>query len=321
LKVGVVFPTVEMSNDVSLIRDYLQTVEGLGFSHVLMLDHVLGIDPGEAPLAGPYTYEHPFHEPLTFLAWAAGQTQRLELVTGILILAQRQTALAAKQATEIDILSGGRLRLGVGIGWNKPEYVGLGQDFGTRGKRFDAQIDLLHELWTQPLVNVSDRWHTIEASGINPRPERPIPIWIGGQSDAAMRRAARVGDGWMPHFLPDEETGELRSARRGGRVTDEDRKQGKQVIAKSAYDVGEAATDVLGRLARFRVDAGREDIPFDVHGGMSIANKPMESALQWTAKWEALGTDYFAVDTMYAGLAPAQHIEVLREFAARWFRK
>ncbi len=321
MKVGVVFPTTEIGNDVGLIRDYLQTVESLGFSHILMLDHVLGIDPDIAPLVGPYTYEHPFHEPLTFLAWAAAQTERMELVTGILILPQRQTVLVAKQAAEVDILSGGRLRIGAGIGWNKPEYIGLGQDFTTRGRRMDAQIELMRELWAKPLVNVNDRWHAIEASGINPRPQRPIPIWLGGMSEAAMRRAARLGDGWMPHFLPDEETGELRTARRGGRVTEEDRKKGKQVIGEAAYDVGELATDVLARLRQYRAAAGRESVAFMVHGGMSIANRDLQSALRWTAKWEELGVNYFAVDTMYAGLAPAQHVEVLQRYAEQWFAR
>ena len=320
MKIGAVFPTTEIGNDTGLIRDYLQTLDGLGFSHILMLDHVLGIDPGDRPLIGPYTYEHPFHEPLTFLAWAAGQTKRIELITGILILPQRQTVLVAKQAAEIDILSGGRLRLGVGIGWNKPEYIGLGQDFHTRGRRLEAQIELMRELWTEPLVTVADRWHTVETSGINPRPEKPIPVWLGGMSEPAMRRAARLGDGWLPHFLPDEESGELRTARRGGRVTEQDRKRGKQVIGAAAYDAGEPASGVLERLHTYRTEAGRDSIPFDVHGGMSIANRPLEDALRWTAKWDELGVDYFAADTMYAGLAPREHMEVLRRFAgARGF--
>lgn len=315
MKTGVVFPTTEIGNDVSLIRDYLQTVEALGFSHILMLDHVLGIDPGDQQLIGPYTYEHPFHEPMTFLAWAAGQTQLVELVTGILILPQRQTVLVAKQAAEIDILSGGRLIIGAGIGWNEPEYTGLGEDFHTRGKRIDAQIALLRALWTKPLLDVDDGWHTIRASGINPRPSRPIPIWVGGMSERAMRRAASLGDGWMPHFLPDEQTGELRTARRGGRVTDEDRKKGKQVIGSSAYDVGEPARDVLARLREYVSEAGRGTVPFAVHGGMSIANRSLEEALRWTEKWAELGVDYFAVDTMYAGLKPGEHVDVLRRFA------
>jgi probable F420-dependent oxidoreductase len=314
MKIGTIFPTTEIGNDVGLIKDYLQTVEGLGFSHILMLDHVLGIEPGEGKLVGPYTYKHAFHEPMTFMAWAAGVTTTLEFATGILILPQRQTALVAKQAAEIDVLSGGRLKLGVAAGWNKPEYDALGEDFGTRGRKLDAQIPLLRELWSQDLVHVRDRWHNIDGAGINPRPARQIPIWLGGMSEAAMLRAARLGDGWIPYFLPDDESGELRTARRSGHASDDDRKGKRPVIGAMAYEGGERAQDVLERLRRMREDAGRGEAPFIIHGGMAIGKRTPEDAVQWTARWQAAGMDYFTADTMNAGLAPAEHVQVLRRY-------
>ncbi|MGD2077080.1 MAG: TIGR03619 family F420-dependent LLM class oxidoreductase, partial [Chloroflexota bacterium] len=154
MEVGVVFPQTEFGNDPAAIRDYAQLAEGLGYSHILAYDHVLGAQPDRQPkLEGPYTYEDPFHEPFVLFSFMAGLTRKIGLATGILILPQRQTALVAKQAAALDVLSNGRLRLGVGIGWNWVEYDALGQDFHRRGRRVEEQVTLLRQLWTQPLVN------------------------------------------------------------------------------------------------------------------------------------------------------------------------
>jgi probable F420-dependent oxidoreductase len=163
-------------------------------------------DVERAGLTGPYTYEHPFHEPMVFFGLLAAITTRLELVTGILILPQRQTALVAKQTTEVDVLSGGRLRLGIGIGWNYIEYDALGEDFRTRGRRVEEQIEVLRKLWTQPLVTHQTAHHLIDNAGINPlRMQRPIPIWFGGAAEPVLKRAARLGDGWMPAGRPPDD--------------------------------------------------------------------------------------------------------------------
>src|SRR5215211_6991800 len=201
MKIGVVFPQTEIGSDPAIIRDYAQTAEGLGFTHILAYDHVLGANPDRpGGFTGPYTYQTPFHEVFVLFSYLAGLTQRLEFVTGILILPQRQTALVAKQAAELDVLSGGRLRLGVGLGWNKVEYIGLNEDFHTRGKRIEEQVLLLRQLWTEPLVNFKGKWHTIPDAGINPLPiQNPIPIWFGGREERALRRAARLADGWLPN--------------------------------------------------------------------------------------------------------------------------
>src|SRR5438094_5171204 len=162
MRYGVVFPQTEFGNDLQAIKDYAQTAEGLGYDYLLVYDHVLGAHPNREPkLTGPYTYEHPFHEPMVFFGFLAAITTRLELVTGILILPQRQTALVAKQTAEVDVLSGGRLRLGIGIGWNYVEYDALGEDFRTRGRRAEEQIEVLRKLWTQPLVTHKSANHDL----------------------------------------------------------------------------------------------------------------------------------------------------------------
>jgi probable F420-dependent oxidoreductase len=284
MRIGVVFPQTEIGNDLALLRDYLHVVEALGYNHVLLYEHVLGADPQRmGGWSGPYTYAHPFHEPFVFLAWVAAQTERLGLVTGIVILPQRQTALVAKQAAEVDLLSNGRLRLGVGIGWNPVEYEALGQDFHTRGRKMEAQIQLLRRLWAEPLLDVDDGFHTITRAGINPRPGRQIPIWMGGMSDRVLRRAARLADGWFPQFAPDE-----------------------------------AARAIVARLHEYLRAEERDPPTFGIEGRMSIAEPHVESQIERAQQWRDLGAHYLAVNTMGAGLAPNQHVDALRRFKEAW---
>ena len=192
------FPQTEIGEDPIAIRDYAQAAEELGYRHLLIYDHVLGASTVNRPdWRGPYTSDTLFHEPFVLFGYLAGLTQRIELVTGVIILPQRQTALVAKQAAEIDVLSGGRLRLGVGIGWNEVEYQALGEDFHNRGARMEEQIDVLRALWTQPVVSFAGRWHQIEAAGIKPLPiQRPIPIWIGATGRCG-DRARRPDQRWL----------------------------------------------------------------------------------------------------------------------------
>ncbi len=199
MKIGAVFPTTEIGNDPTAIRDWAQAAEQLGYDHVLIYDHVLGAVHGDRDprLMGPYTEKDPFHEPFVLLAYLAGVTSRIELVTGVLILPQRQTALVAKQAAELDLLSGGRLRLGVGTGWNHVEYESLGEDFASRGKRFDEQVELLRQLWRNPVIDFRGDYHRVDRAGILPLPRPNLPIWFGGFSEVAVRRAARLGDGFI----------------------------------------------------------------------------------------------------------------------------
>ena len=204
MQIGVTFPQTEIGSDPIVARDYAQAAEELGYDYINIYDHVLGAQPGDhrPGWSGPYNYRTNFHEPFMLYAYFAAITSRVELVTGIIILPQRQTALVAKQAAELDILSNGRLRLGVAIGWNEAEYEALNENFHNRGRRIEEQIEVMRALWTEEVVNFEGKYHHINHMAIEPRPARRIPIWIGGMSEAAMKRAIRIGDGWFPQFRP-----------------------------------------------------------------------------------------------------------------------
>jgi probable F420-dependent oxidoreductase len=199
MKIGVAYPTTEVAGDPLAIRKFVAAAEQLGYDHLMAYDHVVKAphEQREPKLTGPYTEKHTFHDPFVLFGFAAAVTDQLEFVTGVLVLPQRQTALVAQQAADVDLLSRERLRLGVGIGWNYVEYHALGQDFRTRAKRVDEQIDLLRQLWTTPVVSFNGRFDQIDRAGINPRPRRQIPIWIGGHSEPAYERGARLGDGFI----------------------------------------------------------------------------------------------------------------------------
>jgi probable F420-dependent oxidoreductase len=199
LRIGVVYPQTELRGDPAAVRKFGTGAEDLGFDHILAYEHVLGAvhDGRTPPLTGPYTERDPFHDPLVMFAYLAGLTERIGFATGVLVLPQRQTALVARQAADVDLLSGGRLRLGVGVGWNQVEYEALGQDFHTRGARQEEQIGLLRRLFTEPVVDFRGRFDRVDRAALVPKPARSIPIWLGGSSDAALERAARLADGFI----------------------------------------------------------------------------------------------------------------------------
>jgi probable F420-dependent oxidoreductase len=205
MRIGAVFPQMEIGDDPGAIRSWAQAVEELGYQHVLAFEHVLGAGTDTRPgWQHAYTSETLFHEVFVLFGYLAAVTSRVELVTGVLVLPQRQTALVAKQAAEVDVLSGGRLRLGVGVGWNEVEYQALGASFGDRGARSEEQVEVLRRLWAEPTITYSGRWHQVDNAGINPLPvRRRIPVWFGGHAEAALRRVGRVGDGWLPELGPD----------------------------------------------------------------------------------------------------------------------
>jgi probable F420-dependent oxidoreductase len=283
MQYGVVFPQIEFGSDVQAIKDYVQAAEGLGYDYLLAYDHVLGAHPNREPkLTGPYTHEHPFHEPLVFFGYLAGVTKRLQLTTGILILPQRQTALVAKQAAEIDVLSGGRFRLGVGLGWNYVEYETLGENFKTRGRRVEEQVEVLRKLWTEPLVTHRGERLVIDNAGLNPMPvQRPIPIWFGGAAEPALRRAARLGDGWMPAGRPPND----------------------------------AVKALVEQLHKYLEAAGRDRRKFGIDPWISIQGLHKDEWIKRVDAWRALGATHIAIDTMRADLTlPQGHIEAVREF-------
>jgi len=182
MKIGVVFPQTEIGQDPAMIRDYAQAVESMGYTHILAFDSVVGANPDRpGGWDSPFTYKHAFHEPFVLFGFCAGVTRHIELVTGIVILPQRQTVLVAKQAAQVDVLSGGRLRLGIGVGWNTVEFEALGENFKNRGRRVEEQLEVMRLLWTRELVTYAGQWHRVTDAGIKPLPiQRPIPMWMGG---------------------------------------------------------------------------------------------------------------------------------------------
>ena len=206
MRLHAIFPQTEIGSDPAVIARFIRDVEAMGFDGLVAYDHVLGADPARPGWSGPYTVESQFHEVMVLFSFAAAITTRLELSTGVLILPQRQTALVAKQAAALDVLSGGRLRLGVGVGWNWVEFAALGMSFKDRGKRIEEQISLLRRLWTEPSVTLDGAWHHVDRAGINPLPvQRPIPLWMGADSEVALKRVARLADGLFAHFAPSDE--------------------------------------------------------------------------------------------------------------------
>ena len=276
---GAVFPQTEIGIDPIAIRDYAQAVEGLGYDYLLAYDHVLGADPEGRGGTWPYTYMSTFHEPLALFCYLAGLTGRIELVSGVVILPQRQTALVAKQAAEVDILSGGRLILGVGSGWNYLEYESLGQDFSTRGRRLEEQVGLLRRLWSEPIVEFEGRFDRVPAAGINPRPGRQIPIWMGGTAPVVLDRIGRIGDGWI--------------AGRGD----------LEFLGRSVEAIREAAQR-----------AGRDPAEIGIATSVSVHGAPEEQAA-FAERLQEAGADRVHVLTMDLGLAtPGDHIDALRTF-------
>ncbi|MBT7732590.1 MAG: LLM class F420-dependent oxidoreductase [Rhodospirillaceae bacterium] len=213
MKLGLSFPQTEIGTDPVKIKDFIQTAEGLGYDFITFVDHVLGEEaPRGASFAGNYTRDYMFHEVMVLMGYAAAVTKTIGLGTAVMILPQRQAVLVAKQAAEVDLLSGGRMRLGVGLGWNRVEYDALGMPFKNRAKRFSEQIEVMRELWSNRVVEYKGEFHSFDSAGINPEPiQRPIPVWIGAMKDVAVRRAARIGDGWFmyPRQEPSDDAHEM----------------------------------------------------------------------------------------------------------------
>ena len=199
MKIGAIYPQTELNGDPAGLGAIGPAVEQLGYDYLLMFDHVAGAvrEDRKQPLLGPYSHLDPFHDPLVAFAYLAGITGKIELATGILVLPQRQTLLVARQAADVDLISGGRLRLGVASGWNYVEFEALGEDFSARGKRFTEQIPYLRRLWSESPLSFEGDFHHADRIAINPRPNRQIPIFCGGGSTPAFRRAAKLADGFV----------------------------------------------------------------------------------------------------------------------------
>lgn len=280
MKIGLIYPQTELQGDPVAVRTIGLAAEEIGYDHLLAYDHVLGAHHDREPVPnGPYTDKHPFHDPLVMFAYLAGITRRIELVTGVIILPQRQTALVARQAADVDLLSDERLRLGVGIGWNHVEYEALGQDFRTRGKRVGEQVELLRALWTQPVVDFTGAFDRIDRATLNPRPRRQIPVWLGGFSEPALRRAARIADGF--------------------------------IFVDGASD----ASALLAQLRGFLAEEGRAAEAFGLQCNMLTAKSP-EAVVERALRWRDEGGTHAAVVTMGQGLETVgAHVDYMKRVA------
>jgi probable F420-dependent oxidoreductase len=278
MQIGVVFPQTEIGPDVGAVRAYTERVDELGYTHVLAYDHVLGADPAvHQGWRGPYDVHTTFHEPFVLFGYLAALTS-MELVTGIIILPQRQTALVAKQSAEVDLLTGGRFRLGVGLGWNAVEYEALGKEFRDRGARIEEQVTLLRRLWTEQTVTHEGKYERVTGAGLAPMPiQRPIPIWFGGSSEAAYRRIGRLADGWFPQVPP------------GPRLD-----HAKAVIEQAAKE------------------AGRDPASIGMEGRVNWGDGGADTLMDHAGRWRDAGASHIAVNTMGAGLGSVDdHLDVL----------
>ena len=282
MQIGVVYPQTELHGDPSAVREIGLAVERLGFDHLLAYDHVLGVVHAdrERPLPGPYSEVDPFHDPFVMFGYLAGITERIGFASGVLVLPQRPTALVARQAADVDLFSGGRLRLGVGVGWNHVEYEALGYDFRGRGSRQEEQIEVLRRLFTEPVVDFTGNFHRIDRASLNPKPERPIPIWLGGSSEVAFDRAARLADGFI--FF-------------GGRAEN----------TVDAWDKMRGHLDGLGRS----VSAFGADWVLLPDGGIETVRGEVDA-------WREAGGTHISLATMGLGLdSAAAHIDYLASVA------
>ena len=279
MKLGATLPQNEIGNDPGAIREFAQAVEALGFDEMLLPEHVLGGNPSTYPQLGIY-YHLPWHEPFVVLSYVAGLTTKLEFCTAVLVAPQRQTALLAKQAAELDVLSGGRLRLGLGVGRNTVEFEALGMDYHNRGRRMEEQIEVMRALWTQDYVTFQGRWHSLVDAGINPRPiQQPIPIWMGGSSPATLERIGRMGQGWLP--------------------------------STSAADLP-AQWEAIKASA---VASGRDPMELGLQPRLNISDVKEEAWREWALDKQKLGATRLAMYTMNCGLKGVeQHIERFERF-------
>lgn len=275
MKIGAVFPNTEISADPDIVAEFATTAERLGYNHLVTYDHVLGAGRGTRPdWDGSYDSENPFHETFVLFGYLAGLTSTIELVSAIVILPQRQTALVAKQAACADVFSNGRLRLGFGTGWNEVEYEALSENFHNRGKRSEEQIEVMRRLWAEETVTFNGKWHTITDAGINPLPPtRSIPVWLGGDAPPVLERVGRMADGWIPIF---------------------NRNLEEQIatIHQSARDNGRDPNDIGIECHTFRTDRERQR--------------------DRIKKVQDLGVTHTAIGCMDQGLSPREHIDAIK---------
>jgi probable F420-dependent oxidoreductase len=264
-------------------------MEGIGYDFVEAPDHVLGVNAASRPGWDRNDNEDLFHDPFVLGGYLAGCTQKLGFSTGVLILPQRQTVLVAKQAACLDVLSGGKFRLGIGVGWNEVEYVGLNENFHNRGRRSEEQVQVMQALWAQPHVTFKGRYHTIDDAGINPRPASGrVPVWYGGHHDLTLPRIAKWGDGWMPNAYPPDQT----------------------------------ALDVFEKLRTLTREAGRDPASVGIEVWTSCGSGTAEDWRKEALFWKSAGASHLCLTTTFnrrthrriEGHTPADHLGAARRY-------
>jgi probable F420-dependent oxidoreductase len=291
MQLGALLPLGDIGGDPAVVREYAQTAEAIGYDFVEAPDHVLGVNAASRPGWDRNTSEDLFHDPFVLFGYLAGCTQKLGFSTGVLILPQRQTVLVAKQAASLDVLCGGRFRLGIGVGWNEVEFTGLNENFHNRGRRSEEQVQLMQQLWAEQHVNFKGRWHLIEDAGINPRPaSRRVPVWFGGHHERTLSRIAKWGDGWMPNAYPPDHT----------------------------------ALEIFAQLRRLTEAAGRDPAAVGIEVWVSMGSGTEADWAKETRFWKDAGASHLTLTTTFhrrlhrriPGHGMADHLAALRRYHA-----
>jgi probable F420-dependent oxidoreductase len=266
MQLGALLPFGDIGGDPATVREFAQTAEGIGYDFIEAADHVLGVNTASRPGWDRNSSMDLFHDPFALFGYLAGCTEKIGFSTGVLILPQRQTALVAKQAACLDVLSGGRFRLGVGVGWNEVEFVGLNENFHNRGRRSEEQVQVMQKLWAEPHVSFKGRWHTIEDAGINPRPASgKVPVWFGGHHERTLERIAKWGDGWMPN----------------------------------AYDPNQEALDILAKLRSLTEQAGRDPKAIGIEVWVSMGSGSEADWADEAKFWKRAGATHLCLTTTF----------------------
>jgi probable F420-dependent oxidoreductase len=290
MHLGIALPLVDIHGDPGTVREFAQTAEGMGYHHLGAPDHVLGVNVASRPGWDRNTSKDFFHDPFVLFGYLSGVTRTIGLSTQVLILAQRQTALVAKQAASLDVLSGGRFRFGIGVGWNPVEFVGLNENFHNRGKRSEEQVEVMRALWAEPHVSFKGKWHTIDDAGINPLPGRKIPLWFGGHADVTLRRTAQWGDGWI----------------------------------MLAHAKGKEAESAFATLRKYVQEAGRDPREVGLEVWVSTAQGGPDDWRKEFQYWKSVGVTHVTVNSTYArgphkriaGRTLADHLKAMKDYHA-----
>src|SRR5579863_7390768 len=290
MKLGITLPLVDLGGDPGIVREFAQAAEAHGYDHLGAPDHVLGVNVASRPDWGSRnTSKDCFHDPFVLFAFLRGTTKKIGFATQVLILAQRQAVLVAKQAASLAVLSGDRFRLGVGIGWNETEFIGLNENFHDRGRRSVEQVEVMQRLWAEPHVTFKGKWHTIEDAGINPLPvHRRIPVWFGGNVDQTLERIARIGDGWI----------------------------------MNAYAPDDTALAEFAKLRRMTEQAGRDPAKIGIEVWMSCGEGTPADWLKEAKFWKQSGATHLTLFTAFGrrhhrrikGTSSAEHLAAMRQF-------